>query len=97
MRYINQNVFTNERDAYKRYLKKRGLKLINQFNTPKFNYPSQKEMENFNTISHIWSTGDRYFKLADEYYGDSTEFHMKLGDIIYIPVPLESVLFYIGY
>ena len=50
------------------------------------------------------------FKLASKYYDDPTmwwviafynqkptEFHLKLGDLVYIPVPLETVLFYIGY
>ena len=83
---------------------------VTQFSTPKFKHPSVEEMANFNTISHIWTTGDRYFKLAHEYYGDSemwwviaffnqkpTEFHLNLGDVVYIPVPLETVLFHIGY
>ena len=28
---------------------------------------------------------------------ESKNFHVKLGDVVYIPVPLESVLFYVGY
>jgi nucleoid-associated protein YgaU len=110
MRYINQKVFKNARDAYKRYLKTRGMKLIHQYDTPKFKYPSDIDASNFTTIKHIWTTGDRYFKLADKYYDDPemwwviafynqkpTEFHAKLGDVIYIPIPLETILFYIGY
>ncbi len=111
MRYFNQKIFKNERSAYKRYLKKtRGMKLINQFNTPKFRYPSQSDVANFTTIKHIWATGDRYFKLANKYYSDPelwwviafynqkpTEFHLNFGDIVYIPTPLETVLFYMGY
>ena len=111
MRFKNQRIFRNDRKSYKQYLKKtRGLEMIRQFNTPKFKHPSVQEMGNFNTIKHIWGTGDRLYKLAYEYYNDSemwwvialynqkpTEFHYKLGDVLYIPVPLESVLFYIGY
>ena len=111
MRYKNQSVFTNVNEAYKRYLRKtRGQDAIVQFNTPIFRHPSREEISNFNRINHIWQTGDRYFKLAEEYYNDPemwwvialynqkpTEFHVKLGDIIYVPVPLETVLFYIGY
>ena len=111
MRYKNQNIFVNLNEAYKRYLKKsRGDKQIKQYNTPKFRYPTVRENSNFNTISHIWGTGDRYYKLAAEYYDDPelwwvialynqkpTEFDVKLGDVLYIPVPLESVLFYMGY
>jgi nucleoid-associated protein YgaU len=110
MRYKNQNTFVNAREAYKRYLKKRGLDKIKQYDTPTFKHPTAEEIKNFNRINHVWKTGDRFFKLADEYYNDPalwwvialynqrpTEFHVKLGDVIFIPVPLESVLFYIGY
>ena len=110
MRYKNQNVFVNAREAYKRYLKTRGLDKIKQYDTPAFKHPSPEERKNFNRISHVWGTGDRFFKLADEYYSDPTmwwvialynqkptEFHVKLGEVIFVPVPLETVLFYIGY
>ena len=111
MRYKNQSIFTNANEAYKRYLKKtRGQDTIVQFNTPIFRHPSADEISNFSRVNHIWQTGDRFFKLADEYYSDPemwwviafynqkpTEFHLNLGDVIYIPVPLETVLFYIGY
>ena len=110
MRYINQDVFVNDKEAYKRFLKARGLKEITQYDTPTFKYPSRNDRRNFSTINHIWTTGDRYFKLASKYYSDAslwwviafynqkpTETHVKLGDIIYVPVPLESILFYLGY
>ena len=111
MRYKNQQLFRNEARAYIDYLKRtRGMESITQYSTAKFKHPSAEEMGNFNTIQKIWTTGDRYFKLADEYYGDPqmwwiialfnqkpTEFDLKLGDIVHVPVPLESVLYYIGY
>ncbi len=110
MRYLNLRVFRNATAAYKRYLKGRGLDQVQQYRTPKFKYPSESEVRGLETITHIWVTGDRYFKLADRYYGDSklwwviaffnqkpTEFDINGGDIIYIPTPLEKVLFYIGY
>ena len=109
-RYKNQNLFTNAERAYRNYLKSRGLNSVTQFSTAKFRHPTVRDVTNFNTISHIWTTGDRYFKLAHEFYGDAqmwwvialynqkpTEFHLKVGDVIYIPTPLETVLFYIGY
>ncbi len=110
MRYNKQNVFLNEEGPYKRYLKGRGKDSIYQYNTPKFNLPDSVDMKNFSTIKHTWKTGDRYFKLASEYYGDPklwwvvalfnkkpTEFHINNGDTIYVPVPLETVLFYMEY
>jgi hypothetical protein len=111
MRYKNQDVFVNANEAYKRYLKKtRGEEQIKQFSTPTFQHPNVDAMINLDTINHIWGTGDRFYKLASEYYNDPTmwwvialfnqaptEFHVKLGDTVFIPVPLESVLFHIGY
>ena len=111
MRYKNQSIFNNQDKSYKNYLKKtRGKDSINQYTTPKMFYPSDLQANNFRTIKRIWGTGDHYFKLADEYYGDAemwwviaffnqkpTEFHVKPGDVIYIPVPLEAILYSIGY
>ena len=100
----------NEKDAYKRYLKARGLKQISHYDTPKLRHPSSADMGNFSSIKHIWTMGDRFFKLAHKYYSDPelwwvvafynqkpTEFHVNMGEVIYIPTPLETVLFYMGY
>jgi nucleoid-associated protein YgaU len=101
MRYYNQAVYENDNDAYKRYLKKtRGIKSVRQFDTPKFKHPSVEDMQNFKRITHIWNSSDRYYRLAYQYYSDPTkwwvialynqkptEFHVKLGDTIFIPVP----------
>jgi nucleoid-associated protein YgaU len=110
MRYHNQNVITTKTNSYKRLLKKRGLKSITHYDTPRFHHPTVNEIKNFQTTTHIWKTGDRYYKLAHEFYNDSTkwwvialynkrptEFHVNEGDVIYIPHPLDSALFYMGY
>jgi nucleoid-associated protein YgaU len=110
-RYLNQKVFRNAKAAWKRYLKKtRGMPHVDQYSTAKFKFPSDGEIQNFSTIRHIWGTGDRYYKLANQYYGDPelwwiiafynqkpTEFHLSLGDVVFIPTPLETVLYHIGY
>tara|TARA_Y100000034_G_C6641313_1_gene280331 strand:- start:195 stop:527 length:333 start_codon:yes stop_codon:yes gene_type:complete len=110
VRYNNQQIFINDAKEYQQFLKKRGVKFISQYNTPKFKHPDASDAANFNTFTHIWKTGDRFYKLADQYYSNPelwwiialynqspTEFHVKLGDIIYVPTPLETVLYYIGY
>tara|TARA_Y100000592_G_scaffold55707_1_gene87619 strand:- start:10116 stop:10442 length:327 start_codon:yes stop_codon:yes gene_type:complete len=57
------------------------------------------------TIRHVWSMGDRFFKLSHKHYGTydfwwvialfnsvPTEAHLNYGDVIYIPVrPLQLV------
>ena len=110
MRYIKNKILENDKEAYRRYLKKRGIKKIIHHNTTKLKHPDLKDMENFDTINYIWKTGDRFFKLADKYYGDPTywwvialfnekptDCHVNSGDIVYVPHPLESVLYYLGY
>ena len=44
MRYKNQEIFVNDDEQYKVYLKKtRGLKQIKQFSTPKLKHPTTGE------------------------------------------------------
>ena len=108
MRYFNKEVFKNARAAYKRYLKARGLEHVSQYNTPQFKYPSPADAANFSTVKHIWGTGDRYFKLANQYYGRPelwwiiaryngapTEASLKRGDVVLIPTPIETILHYL--
>ena len=110
MRYYKQEIIFNNTPQYKRYLKQRGLKHISHYETPKLDYPSATAMKNFKTAQHVWSMGDRFFKLAHEYYHDSTmwwvialfnqkptEFHVSPGQTIFIPYPLETALFHMGY
>tara|TARA_B100000131_G_scaffold90220_1_gene86934 strand:- start:25994 stop:26326 length:333 start_codon:yes stop_codon:yes gene_type:complete len=110
MRYSKNNIFKNEKQNYKQLLKSRGISSIRQYDTSIFRHPTVSEIENFSTIEHIWGEGDRYFKLASEHYSDPkmwwviglfnkkpTESHLRKGDVIYIPFPLEAVLPYLGY
>jgi nucleoid-associated protein YgaU len=109
MRYYNQNIFTNATEAYRLYLKSRGKKDVVQYSTPRLKHPTVEDSRNFKTTNHIWKSGDRYYKLAAQYYNDPsmwwvialynqkpTEFHMSAGDTVYVPVPLETVLYYVG-
>jgi nucleoid-associated protein YgaU len=110
MRYFNQDIFINDDPGYKKLLEKRGKTDIRQYNTPRFKHPDSNDARNYSEISHIWGAHDRYYKLAEEYYKDPTlwwvialynqkptEFDVKAGDVIYIPTPLETALYYMGY
>ena len=110
MRYYNQQIFTNDHKAYKNLLKNRGLKFVNQYETPKFEHPQLADYSNFNIVDHVWGLGDRYYKLADQFYDDPTkwwvialfnqkptDFHIDLGEVVYVPTPLNYVLYYLGY
>ena len=83
---------------------------IIHYNTSKFRHPDLKDLSNFDRVSHIWKVGDKYYKLAAEHYGDPTkwwvialynqrptEAHVTVGEVIFVPYPLDSVLYYMGY
>ena len=104
-RYYSRPVVRNSTDNIKDKLEKNKLKYIEHFSTPQLSHPGVEDMSHINTVSHIWSSGDKYYKLANTYYGQTTlwwviawfnkkptEAHLKLGDVIQIPVPLESIL-----
>ena len=106
-RYRRTKKQKNNNILYKEMFEKRDINYINHYKTPKFNW----DLENvqFQTIEHIWNTGDRLYKLAEHYYGDPTlwwiisfvnqkptEHDYREGDIILIPNPPGKVLEFMG-
>ena len=109
-RYDNVDVFINSDRVYRNILGDRGLTQVQQYGTRNLMYPTRAQLRELNIIAHTWRYGDRYYNLAHEHFGDAkmwwviafynqnpTEFHVKAGDVIYIPVPLEAILYSIGY
>ena len=72
MRYSKNNIFKNEEESYKSYLKERGDNFVIQYDTPTFNHPTSEDLDTFSVDEHTWKVGDRYFKLAEQYYSDVT-------------------------
>ena len=106
-RYKNRKVKTNNKGLYKEFFEERKVNYINQYTTPKIPFLDASLRVQFNSIPHIWKLGDRYYKLADQYYDDPTywwvvawynqkplETDLDAGDVIYIPLPLDDVLRY---
>ena len=104
-RYDGRLTVTNRHNLYKRKLKERGLSRFRHFVSPKFRNIEQEDLEEIETIELLWHPGDRLYKLAHRYYGDSTywwiiawfnekptDFHFTPGDPVGIPVPLERML-----
>lgn len=104
-RYAGKNILINTEEQYKEYMRQRGVRYIRQFASPNIRFPTLEELEEIETIGHIWKLGDRFYKLADHYYNDvglwwiipwfnqkPTEFHFVLGDIVEVPFPLTTVL-----
>jgi len=108
-RYRSRQIKTNIDGLYAESFKKRFKKLIRQYTTPILETPSAGDIRDLTVVNHIWSLGDRYYKLAHKHYGDSelwwviawynnapTESHLELGDVVLIPSPLERVLYHYG-
>jgi nucleoid-associated protein YgaU len=106
-RFSNREIIKNESKRYYDYLSDRDKKYINQYNTPTFKYPTEDELKKISYIEHVWTIGDRLYKLSNRYYGDpydwwiilkfnkiGSEFMIKTGDVIKIPTPLEDILGY---
>jgi len=108
-RYYDRQAYTNANSSYREILKNRNTSAPFQFVTPRFFYLSSDHISNLSTKVHIWKYGDRYYKLAQKHYDDPklwwiiayfnekpTEGHVKLGDKLYIPFPIDLVLTYMG-
>ena len=71
-RYENRVVFANSDPLYKSFLQTRRLSRVNHYNTPVFAGLTDDQMSSLDVVSHIWKVGDRFYKLADEFYDDAT-------------------------
>ena len=97
-RYSTRVVAINKEDKYQDILEERGIRQIRQYTTPTFKRPTDEQLRSLKYDKYIWTVGDRYWTLAERYYGDRklwwviarfnnkpTEGHVKLGDDIKIP------------
>ena len=104
-RYTYADYVGNNTEYYEFLRRKRGVKNIVQQTTPILKQPSDLQRSQMNTTLHIWKYGDRLYKLANKYYGDSrywwviawwnsfpTEASITLGTPLRIPLNLEQAL-----
>ena len=105
-RYTGTQIFTNTEEFYEFLRKKRNSpKAIRMYETQRLYNPTVGERANLATINHLWKLGDRFYKLAAKYYGNSqywwviaqyngmpTEADVVPGDVITIPTNLEEAL-----
>lgn len=109
-RYDNKAPLENSEEIYQEAFEARGIKKVRQFSTANMRHPTVFERTKLERVGHVWSTGDRFYKLAHQYYGDSgywwviawynkkpTESHVELGEVIKIPLPLYKVLEFLRY
>lgn len=104
-RYDNRLIGINKTSQYREFLLDRNVNFIRQYFSPNLRHPTDSEVLDLDIIGHEWRVGDRYYKLANEFYGDSkmwwviawfnqkpTESHVELGELIEIPLPLDKIL-----
>ena len=107
-RFTRRKIINNLSELYHEMAEERDVKYFRQYETPNFKYPTSRELAEVKFIRHVWKTGDKFFKLAAEHYGDSqlwwiiawfnkvpTESHAQKGQIILIPKPLGKILTYL--
>ena len=105
-RYFGRDVFTNSDPKYREaFFNEKGIKQIEQYETPIMGYPTMDQMETLTNLAITWAASSRLYNLAEEFYGDPqywwviawynqkpTEAHFNIGDIVYIPTPVDRVL-----
>jgi len=104
-RYNNRKIARNKNKLYKNFFKDRNITLVRQYRTANLSYPTKEQVRQLKVLTHVWKTGDRYYKLSFDYYGTSkywwviawfnkkpTEAHVKYGDVVLIPTPLDKLL-----
>ena len=109
-RYRNRKIVVNAFEQFRELFDSRGVRRIRHYGSPTLRHPTPEERSTLFMIPHFWSLGDRFYKLAFEHYGDEklwwviawwntapTESHVKMGDVIYIPQPLNKLYDLIGY
>ena len=104
-RYQNRELIINDLDQYQDKFAKRNRSFIAMYSSPDFKDLSLEDLSTINTFPYRWTLGDKFYKLAAEFYGNPelwwviawfnqkpTDSHARQGDLIYIPTPIDEVL-----
>jgi hypothetical protein len=109
-RYSRTKTRRNGSESSKQMRNRRGNKeFIQHYRTPRLPHPEKITLEMLDD-AHVWSVGDKFYKLAQTYYNDPklwwiiawynqkpTEGHVELGDTILIPRNVDGILSRLGY
>jgi len=104
-RYRKMRSFINDSEMYDKTFEDRGIKQVSQYPTPKLKPLTPVQRSKIPTVDHVWTLGDKYYKLSQKYYGSPnywwiiaqfnfapTEAHLFQGRVLKIPVPLENIM-----
>ena len=107
-RYDDRKIAVNKEELYETTFEERGVDYIRQYKSPNMTHPTAKQIRTLENMNHVWVTGDRFYKLADRYYGNvrywwiiawynrkPTESHVTLGEVLKVPFPVSKVLKYL--
>lgn len=108
-RYKGNRIINNNSRFYRFLRDKRHVKNIRQYATAVLYNPSTADRASITTTAYTWGYGDRFYKLANQYYGDPeywwviawwngrpTEADITNGAVISIPIDLQSALEILG-
>ena len=101
-RYRKTKKLINSSAYYRPLVSAHGLTRLYQYETPILRRPTMQQRSQLATTKHIWKYGDKFYKLAGEYYKDSTQWWViawyngyptdvgiSAGKVIYIPHDLD--------
>jgi len=105
-RYAGRRIFKNDDPNYRNvFFRRRGIKETYQYESPQFSYPSNDYISDLTNVTEVWRATDKLYNVSNEYYGSpdywwviawynkkGSEAEFKVGDIYYVPLPLQDVL-----
>ena len=106
----SRTIFINDDKNYQReFFNKRNIKQTPQYRTGRFQALTPTQRAQLNPTSLIWTATSNLTKIAYEFYGDPQywwvislynqtplESDFTVGQVVYVPLPLQQVLSYYG-
>jgi len=107
-RYSNVNIFLNKNKDYKNtFYDKRDISQAFQYGVSQIKYPSEQVRAQLENIPLVWKSTDTLYNIAHQYYGfpdywwvvawynkKASEAEFKVGDVYFVPLPLEDLIGY---
>jgi len=109
-RYNNRaKVDVSKEEMFRQIKERRDLNMITLYGTARFNSLTDLQLQSLGYETYTWSRGDRFYKIAADYYGDPsywwvvalfnntpTEKQIAIGQEIYVPLEPESLASMMG-
>ena len=69
-RYDDRDIIINVHELYEEQRSNRGVSRIVHYETPILRHPAIEDFTRITTVPKMWTTGDRFYKIAHQAYGD---------------------------